>query len=156
MSNDAARYSNHHPHVLDADAGVVAPRPGGALRREPVLGLSPGRLRVLRALCEFFVEKRYPPSYREIGERLDRTYSGIKQHVDALVRQGALKEPPHQQSRAHVPTELGWKAAGVTPPAIAQAHPARVLVLPTKCDSCGREYFGDLGAKYHGYGLCWR
>jgi repressor LexA len=58
-------------------------------------GLTPRQHKILEFIVEFTVQRGYPPTLREIGERFGiRSTKGVQDHIDALQRKGYLRRRP--------------------------------------------------------------
>lgn len=63
-------------------------------------GLTQKQLRVLKTIHEFTREKGYPPTVREIGERVGlRSSCTVYRHIQALMTKGALKAREGRKAR---------------------------------------------------------
>lgn len=71
---------------------------------------------VLGCIAESLAETGYPPTIREIGEKLQiRSTNGVNDHLKALERKGYI-ERDDAKSRAVTLTASGWLALGVDGP----------------------------------------
>jgi repressor LexA len=90
-------------------------------------GLTPRQQRVLTVIKDSIEHRGYPPSMREIGERVGLTSSSSVAHqLRVLEEKGYLKRDPHRPRALSVfnPDEL----AGVDETDINDAHPAAQYV----------------------------
>lgn len=108
-------------------------------------GTTDRQRRILEVIHEFTAERGYPPSVREIGERVGLSSSStIHSHLKSLERQGLISRDPTKPRalRSEVATEsrtagpetvtmpiIGKVAAGV--PITAQENVEGEFVLPT-------------------------
>jgi repressor LexA len=84
--------------------------------------------RILEVIREFTSEQGYPPSVREIGERVGLSSSStVQSHLKTLERRGLLRRDP-TKPRAIVPRDFGPRDGdGPTPPGGAAG---KVVQLP--------------------------
>ena len=76
--------------------------------------LTPRQRECLAFIAEFWRSNGYPPSMREISEKMGMVMpGGCFDHVAALTRKGFI-EHVHGQSRTITITAFGWKELGVT------------------------------------------
>lgn len=81
--------------------------------------------RILDVIREFTAERGYPPSVREIGERVGLSSSStVQSHLKTLERRGLLRRDP-TKPRALVPHDFGRAAA-----AAALEDRPQIAVLP--------------------------
>src|ERR1700760_3075607 len=67
--------------------------------------------RILEVIREFSAERGYPPSVREIGERVGLSSSStVQSHLKTLERRGLLRRDP-TKPRALVPSDMGTPRA---------------------------------------------
>jgi repressor LexA len=85
--------------------------------------------RILDAIRAFTAERGYPPSVREIGERVGLSSSStVQSHLKTLERRGLLKRDP-TKPRALVPSDMG-RAASAAVLHDAERGDKRVAHLP--------------------------
>ncbi len=69
---------------------------------------------VLRIIVASIEEQGYPPTLREVGDRLGiRSTNGVSDHIKALTRKGLLLERPGKSFRSLLPSEEGLAALGM-------------------------------------------
>ena len=74
-------------------------------------GTTEKQLRILEVIREFTAEMGYPPSVREIGERVGLSSSStVQSHLKTLERRGLLRRDP-TKPRALVPADMVPRAA---------------------------------------------
>jgi repressor LexA len=89
-------------------------------------GTTEKQRRILEVIHEFTAEMGYPPSVREIGERVGLSSSStVQSHLKTLERRGLLRRDP-TKPRALVPADMVLRAAA--PPARRGAEIASVEV----------------------------
>lgn len=82
-------------------------------------GTTEKQRRILEVIREFTAEMGYPPSVREIGERVGLSSSStVQSHLKTLERRGLLRRDP-TKPRALVPSDMVLRAAA---PARAHEH----------------------------------
>jgi repressor LexA len=85
--------------------------------------------RILDVIREFTAEQGYPPSVREIGERVGLSSSStVQSHLKTLERHGLLRRDP-TKPRALVPADLVLGAARGSAPASERSDVAEIPVL---------------------------
>jgi repressor LexA len=83
-------------------------------------GTTEKQRRILEVIREFTAEMGYPPSVREIGERVGLSSSStVQSHLKTLERRGLLRRDP-TKPRALVPSDMVLRAAA--PARRAQEH----------------------------------
>ena len=81
-------------------------------RRLPGVGLTERQLGILRCFSEATLEMGFPPSLREIGDRVGlSSCSTVYRHMSSLVEAKMLKPADHKP-RAYVLTDKGAAALG--------------------------------------------
>jgi repressor LexA len=87
-------------------------------------GTTEKQLRILDVIREFTAEMGYPPSVREIGERVGLSSSStVQSHLKTLERRGLLRRDP-TKPRALVPADMVLRA--VAPPARRESGPETI------------------------------
>jgi len=87
-------------------------------------GTTEKQLRILDVIREFTAEMGYPPSVREIGERVGLSSSStVQSHLKTLERRGLLRRDP-TKPRALVPADMVLRA--VASPARREPEPETV------------------------------
>jgi repressor LexA len=87
-------------------------------------GTTEKQLRILDVIREFTAEMGYPPSVREIGERVGLSSSStVQSHLKTLERRGLLRRDP-TKPRALVPADMVLRAAA--PPARRESGPETI------------------------------
>jgi repressor LexA len=87
-------------------------------------GTTEKQLRILDVIREFTAEMGYPPSVREIGERVGLSSSStVQSHLKTLERRGLLRRDP-TKPRALVPADMVLRA--VASPARRETGPETV------------------------------
>jgi repressor LexA len=87
-------------------------------------GTTEKQLRILDVIREFTAEMGYPPSVREIGERVGLSSSStVQSHLKTLERRGLLRRDP-TKPRALVPADMVLRA--VAPPARRDSGPETI------------------------------
>ena len=87
-------------------------------------GTTEKQLRILDVIREFTAEMGYPPSVREIGERVGLSSSStVQSHLKTLERRGLLRRDP-TKPRALVPADMVLRA--VAPPAHRESGPETI------------------------------
>jgi repressor LexA len=87
-------------------------------------GTTEKQLRILDVIREFTAEMGYPPSVREIGERVGLSSSStVQSHLKTLERRGLLRRDP-TKPRALVPADMVLRA--VASPARRESGPETV------------------------------
>jgi repressor LexA len=82
-------------------------------------GTTEKQRRILEVIREFTAEMGYPPSVREIGERVGLSSSStVQSHLKTLERRGLLRRDP-TKPRALVPSDMVLRAAA---PPLAREH----------------------------------
>jgi repressor LexA len=99
------------------------------------LGLTPRQQRVLTVIKDSIERRGYPPSMREIGERVGLTSSSSVAHqLRTLEEKGYIKRDPHRPRALSVyapgEAERDTEAAGVDETGIGDARPAANYVPP--------------------------
>jgi len=90
-------------------------------------GTTEKQLRILDVIRAFTAEMGYPPSVREIGERVGLSSSStVQSHLKTLERRGLLRRDP-TKPRALVPADMVLRA--VAPPARRESGP-ETIALP--------------------------
>ena len=88
-------------------------------------GTTEKQLRILDVIREFTAEMGYPPSVREIGERVGLSSSStVQSHLKTLERRGLLRRDP-TKPRALVPADMVLRAVA-PPPARRETGPETV------------------------------
>src|SRR5271167_1692746 len=88
-------------------------------------GTTEKQRRILDVIREFTAEMGYPPSVREIGERVGLSSSStVQSHLKTLERRGLLRRDP-TKPRALVPADLVLRAAA---PSAASDRPETVTL----------------------------
>ncbi len=78
-------------------------------------GTTEKQRRILDVIREFTAEMGYPPSVREIGERVGLSSSStVQSHLKTLERRGLLRRDP-TKPRALVPSDMGAPRAAASP-----------------------------------------
>jgi len=87
-------------------------------------GTTEKQLRILDVIREFTAEMGYPPSVREIGERVGLSSSStVQSHLKTLERRGLLRRDP-TKPRALVPADMVLRA--VAPPVRREPGPETI------------------------------
>ena len=87
-------------------------------------GTTEKQLRILDVIREFTAEMGYPPSVREIGERVGLSSSStVQSHLKTLERRGLLRRDP-TKPRALVPADMVLRA--VASPARRESGPETI------------------------------
>lgn len=87
-------------------------------------GTTEKQLRILDVIREFTAEMGYPPSVREIGERVGLSSSStVQSHLKTLERRGLLRRDP-TKPRALVPVDMVLRA--VASPARRESGPETI------------------------------
>ena len=87
-------------------------------------GTTEKQLRILDVIRQFTAEMGYPPSVREIGERVGLSSSStVQSHLKTLERRGLLRRDP-TKPRALVPADMVLRA--VAPPARRESGPETI------------------------------
>jgi repressor LexA len=87
-------------------------------------GTTEKQLRILDVIRQFTAEMGYPPSVREIGERVGLSSSStVQSHLKTLERRGLLRRDP-TKPRALVPADMVLRAAA--PPARRESGPETI------------------------------
>jgi repressor LexA len=87
-------------------------------------GTTEKQLRILDVIRQFTAEMGYPPSVREIGERVGLSSSStVQSHLKTLERRGLLRRDP-SKPRALVPADMVLRA--VAPPARRESGPETI------------------------------
>jgi repressor LexA len=87
-------------------------------------GTTEKQLRILDVIREFTAQMGYPPSVREIGERVGLSSSStVQSHLKTLERRGLLRRDP-TKPRALVPADMVLRA--VAPPARRESGPETI------------------------------
>ena len=87
-------------------------------------GTTEKQLRILDVIREFTAEMGYPPSVREIGERVGLSSSStVQSHLKTLERRGLLRRDP-TKPRALVPADMVLRA--VAPSARRESGPETI------------------------------
>jgi repressor LexA len=91
-------------------------------------GTTEKQRRILDVIREFTATTGYPPSVREIGERVGLSSSStVQSHLKTLERRGLLRRDP-TKPRALVPSDMVLRAAA-PPPARAQPESIAVPII---------------------------
>jgi repressor LexA len=103
-------------------AGVLGLPPIGGTMIDR--GTTEKQLRILDVIREFTAEMGYPPSVREIGERVGLSSSStVQSHLKTLERRGLLRRDP-TKPRALVPADMVLRA--VASPARRESGPETI------------------------------
>lgn len=68
--------------------------------------------RILEVLYEFTLEAGYPPTYREVSDRVGSAHSNVWYAVKALRKGGFLRDTPTSSARALLLSPAGIQRVG--------------------------------------------